>query len=376
MARIAFATYFFRYPLGGMVSWALQYLLGMRTSGHDICLLERADYPDAFYCPDRRVMTDDPSSGLQKLVPVLEAFDLGKWRLVDRFGRGYGMSDLQFREFFRSADLLIDGGNHGAWLPFVNDGQKTMLIDGEPGYTQIRWEAGDAKPLDFDLYFTNGMLLGTPMSTAPTAGKHWHRVCNPAMPGFFSPAPSPRGSAWTTIMNWQSHKVVEYGGRAYGQKDVEFQKVLDLPARTRFKLSAAISGNAPLDDLNKSGWIVEDAQQVTRTLEAYKDHIHSSRGEFSVCKNVFVALRTGWFSDRSAAFLASGRPVVLQDTGFSEVLPTGEGLLSFGSAEEAASALEAVESNYERHSVKARELAEAYLAADKVLTAMIETALQ
>ena len=177
-------------------------------------------------------------------------------------------------------------------------------------------------------------------------------------------------------MNWQSHKIVEYGGRAYGQKDVEFQKVLGLPTRTRFKLSAAISGNPPLDDLNKSGWIVEDAQQVTRTLEGYKNHIRGSRGEFSVCKNVFVALRTGWFSDRSAAFLASGRPVILQDTGFSEVLPTGEGLLSFGSAEEAASALEAVESDYERHSVKARELAEAYLAADKVLAVMIETALR
>src|SRR5262249_54481045 len=250
MARIVFASYFFRYPLGGMASWALQYLLGIRASGHEVCLVERADYADAFYCPDRRAMIDDPSTGLRRLEPVLQRFDLDKWRLVDRFGRGYGTSDLQFWEFFRSADLLIDGGNHGAWLPFVRDGQRTVLIDGEPGYTQIRWETGQATALDVDVYFTNGMLLGTPASRAPTAGKPWRHVFNPVMPSLFTVEPPRPASAWTTIMNWQSHGTVEYPGDIYGQKDVEFQKFLDLPARARVALSVGVSGKAPLERLN------------------------------------------------------------------------------------------------------------------------------
>src|SRR5947209_8249539 len=139
MARVVFATYFFRYPLGGMVSWALQYLLGLRASGHTVCLVERADYPDAFYCPQRRVLTDDPYTGLERLVPLLDRHEISTWRLVDRFGCAYGLSDVQFAEFIASTDLWIDGGNHGAWLPYVKSGQRTALIDGEPGYTQIRW---------------------------------------------------------------------------------------------------------------------------------------------------------------------------------------------------------------------------------------------
>src|SRR5262249_28666387 len=174
----------------------------------------------------------------------------------------------------------------------------------------------------------------------------------------------------------QSHGTVEYAGRIYGQKDVEFQKILDLPARAHVALSAGISGKAPLEALDEHGWTVVDAQRITETVEKYKSHICGSRGELSICKNVFVALRTGWFSDRSAAFLASGRPVILQDTGFSEVLPTGEGLFAFQCMEEALAALDAVESDYLRHSRKAREIAEDYLAADKIMAGLIEAALR
>src|SRR3954469_910136 len=176
MARIVFASYFFRYPLGGMASWALQYLLGLRASGHEVCFAERADYANAFYCPERRILTDDPITGLHRLTPVLDNLGITTWRLVDSFGQAYGLSDLQFQEFIASADLWIDGGNHGAWLPFVKPGQRTVLIDGEPGYTQIRWETGQTPVLEFDLYFTNGMLLGTAASRAPTAGKLWRHL--------------------------------------------------------------------------------------------------------------------------------------------------------------------------------------------------------
>jgi hypothetical protein len=376
VARIVFASTFFRFPLGGLLSWALQYLLAIRASGHDVCLVERTDYPDAFFCTTRSIMTDDPSMNLHMLTPVLKKFEIENWRLVDRFNRAYGMSDLRFEEFIRSTDLWIDGGNYGAWVQFVKDGQKSVVIDGEPGYTQIRWETGKSGAPHYDIYFTNGMLLGTPASASPTAGKIWQHVFNPVLPSFYAAQPPRPGSAWTTVMNWQTHGVVEYAGKRYGQKDIEFYKIIELPTRARATFSPAISGNYPAKELRNFGWIVQDAHEVTRTIDTYQDYIYGSRGEVSVCKNVFVDLQTGWFGDRSAAFLAAGRPVILQDTGFSKVLPTGEGLFAFRCIDDILTALDAIESNYPKHSRKARDIAEEYLSAQKVMDALIATALQ
>jgi glycosyltransferase involved in cell wall biosynthesis len=172
-------------------------------------------------------------------------------------------------------------------------------------------------------------------------------------------------------MNWKAHQPVQWGGRSYGQKDASFERFMDLPGRVGAPLEVAVAGDAPRDRLRAAGWAVADAHAVTADFETYRGHIQRSRGEWSVCKQVFVGMRTGWFSDSSAAYLAAGRPVVLEDTGFGQVLPTGEGLFAVRDVDEAAAAIEAIESDYPRHSSAASAIAREHLDATEAMRGVL-----
>jgi len=175
-------------------------------------------------------------------------------------------------------------------------------------------------------------------------------------------------------MTWDNFRQpIEYEGKVYGTKELEFAKIEDLPRSTKASLEVAAGGNQPpLDRWRGLGWMVTDAVSVSRTAEVYRHYVQQSRGEFSVAKNVYVATASGWFSCRSACYLAAGRPVVVQDTGFSEVLPTGMGLLAFSTREDARRALEAVEADYEAHQDAARDLAREHLRAETVIQDLLD----
>jgi hypothetical protein len=226
--------------------------------------------------------------------------------------------------------------------------------------------AGESMP-DYDFYFSAGANIGTSSTTAPTAGKQWRLLWNVVNTSLFAVSPAPKNAPFTTVMNWQSHKPLQFQGVTYGQKDIEFEKFIHLPELTKEPLEIAVAGKAPVKKLQDYGWGIRNAKEVSQTADAYQDYIRKSRGEFSVCKNIFVETRNGWFSDRSAAYLASGRPVVLQDTGFSRHLPCGTGLFAVNHAEEAAEAIRRIASDYEVHSSAAREIAVEYLDAKKLL---------
>jgi hypothetical protein len=173
-------------------------------------------------------------------------------------------------------------------------------------------------------------------------------------------------------MNWRAQVPVEYNGRIYGQKDVEFMQFIDLPSMVSMPMEIALAGGAaakdvPVDMIREHGWTVRNSRKATITFNAYRDYLSQSRGEFRVCKNIFVAMRVGWFSDVSAAYLASGRPVVAQETGFSDHLPTGRGLFAVNNPGEAAEALNEIESDYEKHAQGAREIACEFLESEKVM---------
>jgi hypothetical protein len=244
-------------------------------------------------------------------------------------------------------------------------------VDGEPGYTQIKLHnqrlVGKAIPA-FDLYFTNGLSIGMPGNPIPTMDIEWLPLFHPVDTSLFIPLPSESTSPYTTIMNWQSHQQISYKGHSYGQKDIEFQKFKTLPLQVDAQLEVAVSGReVPLEELRSCGWQTKSGWEVTRSFESFREYILHSRGEFSVCKNVFVAMQSGWFSDKSAAFLAAGRPVILQDTGFSLHIPTGRGVFAVKNSEEAAAALDAIESSYAIHSRAARELAVEYFESTRVM---------
>lgn len=366
MARIVLGSYMVRYPLGGMMSWVLQYIVGLQQLGHEVYFVEKAGYDNACYDPVRDVMTNDCAVGTNALNRLLDSFGLaGNWCFVDTNGEYYNMSRVEIEDIFATADLFIDMGTHGAWLPEAEKVALRILIDGEPGFTQMkmakRLAAGETLP-EYDYYYTTGLNVGTEASLAPSAGKDWRHMFHPVVPELFSNQRQP-GEAYTTIMNWQSYEAVEYDGQVYGHKDVEFERFIDLPRLTNATMEVAVSGgNVPSERISAAAWRQSDAHSVTVTFDSFREYIFSSRGEFSVCKSGYVRLNTGWFSDRSAAYLASGRPVVMQETGFSTHLPCGRGLFAVSDSEQAAAAIAEIETDYAKHSGAAIEIARDLLA--------------
>ncbi len=172
-------------------------------------------------------------------------------------------------------------------------------------------------------------------------------------------------------MTWNDYeKPIVHEGVTYGSKEMEFVRIEDVPSRTHAACEVAINcpnNDAPLDRLRALGWSVLDGRAVSLTADSYRSYLRGSRAELSVAKNIFVATRCGWFSCRSVCYLAAGRPVVIQNTGFSEAIPTGHGLFAFSDLEEAVQGVEAVERDYAYHSQAARELARSHFDSDQVL---------
>ncbi|HEX9189999.1 MAG TPA: hypothetical protein VGB87_23180 [Vicinamibacteria bacterium] len=378
MARIVVGVYMVRYPLGGMMSMSLQLAVGLRRLGHEVVVVEKSGWKDACFDPSRGAMTDDCAYGVRVVGELLERFGLGeKWCFVDRQGRPHGLGAGPLADALATCDAFIDAGTHGAWLNDLGERSVKVLLDGEPGWTQMRWakqaQRGETLPR-YDAYFTVGQNVGTAGSSIPTVGRRWQHVLYPVLLDQFEPVAPDEMAPLTTVMNWQAHEALEYDGRVFGQKDVEFERFMALPSLAtpaRFQLAAAGRG-LPRARLERAGWQVRDAHEVTVSYDAYRDFVRRSRGEFSVAKNVFVATSSGWFGDRSAAYLAAGRPVVIQDTGISAHLPCGEGLLPVAGVEEAAAAVREIEGDYDRHSRAARDLAREFLSADRVLPRFLE----
>jgi hypothetical protein len=370
VSRIVVGSYLFRYPLGGMVSWVLQYLVGFQRLGHDVWFVEKAGYPDACFDPSAGTTGDDPSYAIRQLVPLLARFGLeDRWCFVDVAGRYHGARRAAIEEVIRSADVFVDMGTHGSWAEECAGGPLRVLIDGEPGFTQTKLRDRAA---DYDRWFTTGANVGTPGCPVPTAGRRWEHVFHPVVADLFAVTPPPRDAPYTTVMNWRSHGEIEHEGSTYGQKDRSFPCFEDLHTRTSAAVEVAVAGDAPRAELERLGWRVRPAHATTISFDAFAEYVRSSRGELGVCKHAFVALQTGWFSDRSAAYLASGRPVVLQDTGFGQHLPTGEGLFAVRDATEAAAAIETIEASYRKQSAAARAIAEDVLDAPVVLSRFLE----
>jgi hypothetical protein len=381
MARIVLNSYMVRYPLGGNLSWALQWLVGLQRLGHEVYMVEKSGYANSCFDLARGLMSDDCSYGLAVVRPLLERFGLqDKWCYVDAQGRYHGLSRARIRAIVQSAAVFLDMGTHGletagTWLDDTAATGLRVLIGTEPGSTQMRMEmqrtAGQELP-QYDVYYTTGMNLGTAHTTVPTVGRQWRPIFDPVVVDLFPYVPINPQAPFTTVMNWQSHQPLTFRGVQYGQKDQEFAKFLDLPRRVRVPCELAVAGtHVPKQQLLAAGWRVRQAHEVTVSVDAYHTYIRDSQGEFSVCKQVSVATNVGWFSERSAAYLASGRPVVLQETGFSRHLPCGRGLFAVRTVEEAAAALEQIHGDCTRQARWARELAYEYLDAPKVLGKML-----
>lgn len=361
-----------RYPYGGVAWCSLMYLLGLQRLGHRVWYLE--DTGESNYDPAANTMATEPRYALKFIHSCLEPWGFGdRWCYVDYQGNYHGHSCEAWRRICADADVFLDlSGGCWFWRDEYASIPHSAFIDSDPAFTQLAIAKGVQWYVDFfarfGTLFTFGRNIGTPACPIPTAPFHWEHTWQPVLVDEWAPMKEPPRSCFTTIMTWKMHSFEDIGGN----KDIEFRNILDLPHSVQVPLELAVNG--PQEFLKQHGWLCRDAFSVSHDLTSYRDYIRSSLGEFSVAKHTYVHTNSGWFSDRTECYLASGRPAVVQDTGFSAHLPTGEGLLAYRTAEEARDAIGAVLAEYTRHSRAARDVAVEHFASEVVLPDLLERA--
>jgi len=375
--RIIVLGYIVRGPLGGLVWHHLQYVIGLSQLGHDVFFLEDSDDYPSCYDPSRNVIDVDPTYGLRFAKATFEHYGFGeRWAYYDAHtSRWFGPCAGRIVEICADADLLLNLSGINPMRPWLEPVPARAFVDTDPVFTQVR-HLKDPVALvaaaDHTAFFTFGELFGRG-STIPDDGFPWQPTRQPVVLDLWPVTQGPATGAYTTVMQWDSYAVCEHEGVRYGMKSTSFQPYLELPHRTtgaRFEL--ALGGHtAPHAQLNTYGWTVRNSLEPTRDPWTYQRYLQDSRAEFSVAKEGYVATRSGWFSERSVGYLASGRPVLLQDTGFSDWMTCGLGVVPFATPEEALEGIAIIEASYEAHCIAARELAAAYFASGRVLETLI-----
>ncbi len=373
-------------PAGGITWDYLQYPLGFASLGHDVFYVE-----DTRLWPVYQDSSGDFScaSNVDHLARVMQAFALAdRWAYRDEVsGKCFGMSASRVAEVCQSADVFVNI----SCSTYLRDEYRRIpvrvLIDTDPMFTQIQYAtqsgftAGETGMRGLVAghthHFTFGESVGAPDCRIPETEVRWRATRQPIcldqwphLPGHSPELP------FTTVMNWTAGRPLAYGGETWGQKDVEFMRIMDLPRHTSAGLAAAVGQTTgepfPFDAATYAGWQILDPAASAGDWEDYRQFIQRSLGEFSVAKETYVKGRTGWFSCRSACYLASARPVVTQDTGWTRHIPSGSGLIGFTTMDEAAAGLDLILSDPVRHGESARGIAEEFFDAQKVLAKMLD----
>jgi hypothetical protein len=363
-----------RYPYGGVGWCSLMYLLGLRTLGHRVWYLE--DTGECNYDPLANTLATEPTYAVNFIRQALQPHGLGEnWCYVDYRGRHHGISPQRWLEVCRDADLFLNlSGGCWFWRDHYASIPRKAFIDSDPAFTQLAIAKGVPWYVDFfrrfDALFTFGRNIGTAACPVPVGEFRWRHTWQPLCIDQWQPAPA-RRRVFTTVMTWKTGSFTDIDAN----KNIEFEKVIDLPRRVAAALELAISANAPRSRLEQYGWICRDAFQVSSDLDRYRHYIRGSMAEFSVAKHAYVHTRSGWFSDRTECYLAAGKPAVVQDSGFSAHLPVGEGLLAWRDEADAVAGLESVLRDYDRHCRAARDLAAAHFSVEAVLPPLLQQVL-
>jgi len=367
-----------RLPVGGHAWIDMQYLAGLRSLGHDVYYLEECGEESWVYNWETERLTTDLDYPAGYVADCLDLLGLGaNW--IYRAGEEWrGMPLEEFMEICSAADLMVVRAVPlPMWRPEYDFPRRRAFIDSDPGFTQISLIHGHADLTATvercDTLFTIGQRIGEAGCIVPTVGREWFKTVAPVALDYWPVARTAPATHFTCVMQWRGFREVEFDGVLYGQKDKEFPRFIDLPRRTSQPLRLALTG-APSDLFSMHGWEVVEGWVASRTPHVYQEFIESSRGEFGVAKQGYVQMQSGWFSDRSVCYLASGRPVLLEDTGLSDWLPTDEGILSFSNVGEAVSGIEVINADYEQHRRAARKIVEERFDAAKVLSSLLERA--
>ena len=367
-------------PGFGGNTWAfLQYVLGLRRLGFETYYIEQLA-AEKCVDEDNRPTAFGASVNVSHFRALMDEYNLTDHAaLLEEKGLGsLGLGRVEVEKLAPDIDLLINLSGALRLESVVGKARRRMYIDMDPGYTQI-WQEQygvDMYLRHHDVYVTTGLSLGKPDCPLPSCGIAWEKTLPPVVLSEWT-TQRPPGLVYSTIADWRGFKPVQWRGVWYGQKADEFLRLIDLPRRVAVPLEICLLINANESarcDLEQHGWRLASPRQSAATADAYRDYIFNARGEFTVVKQGYAAGRTGWFSDRSACYLAAGRPVVIQDTGIGADLPTGCGLLTFADIDGAVAALEQVESRYAKHAAAAASFAREFLDSDLVLGRLLKLA--
>jgi hypothetical protein len=381
--RIVLLGMMTRHPVAGVVWQNLHYLLGFQRLGFDAYYVEAGAHQPSSMLPGSDDDDYRSTAAASFISAVMERFDLGDhwaFHALHEDDRCYGLSEAELNGLYASADLIVN--LHGATMPrrehFATD--RLIYLETDPVALQIELHQHLRETIDFlsphRAFFTFGENYGQPDCLLPVTDRFcFHPTRQPVVVDLWQGCRTRAHERFTTVGNWQQMwREVDLDGETYGwSKHQEFLKFLDLPSRVgeRFELALSRCDEPDRQMLEANGWRVRDALSFSTDLDAYRDYIARSHGEFTVAKDQNVRLRSGWFSDRSATYLAAGRPVINQETGFSNILPTGDGLFAFQTIEDVVAAIERIDSDYEGQCRAAREVARAYFSHDVVLGKLV-----
>jgi GT2 family glycosyltransferase len=371
-----------KIPVAGVAWQVLHYLLGFEGLGYETYYVEAHGRTPSMFMSSE----DDDGSALAAgyLERLLSPYGLGdRWayQALHDDGRCYGLSEAQLRDLYRSAELIVN--LHGGTEPRAEHAASGRLVyvETDPGQLQVElaeeWPDTVAFLEQHCAFFTFAENWGGPgCALPPTRLFPFRPTRQPVVLDLWEPAAETRRSSFTTVGNYrQEWRDIRLGGETYTwTKNVQFDRILSLPSRVHADFELTLSGYEEPDRarLEQHGWRVAPALPFSLDLAAYQDYIRNSLGEFTVAKDQNVRLRTGWFSDRSASYLAAGRPVVTEDTGFGDAIPTGPGLSAFRDLDGAVAAVETVLADYDEARRSAREIAASAFASEVVLTNLLD----
>ncbi len=360
------------YPEGGGMQWLnLHYLAGLRALGIEGFWLDMLAPPK----PGAKRSTEE---AVENFRAQCERFGLDdQWAVLYDNRQVFGMTDRQLEALCGDCVLLINlcgALKHDELLQRI---RHRAYFDLDPGFTQIWAHEWDMGLSSHNLFFTVGLNVGQPDFTIPLKGIDWQTFMPPVALEYWPMQTDATAPNFTTIGQWRGQSAA-WQGESYWPKREEFLNVIELPRKTKQSIELGLliheSETEDLAALRSNGWRIVDPHEAAAGTEGFRSYIQKSRGEFSVAKHGYVKTQSGWFSDRTVCYLASGRPALVQDTGIGKHLPVGRGLLTFSTLEEAVRGIESINSDYPVHCAAARKLAEDQFAAPKVLQSILERA--
>jgi hypothetical protein len=371
--------YVVRGPLGGMVWHHLHFLMGLARLGHDVYFLEDSDDYPSCYDPTRDCTDADPSYGLKFAAKVFDAIGFrDRWAYYDAHRETWhGPRSGDVLSICADADLLLNLACVNPLRPWTRQTPVRAYIDEDPCFNQIRIlqdPKAKARAAEHTVFFSFGENIAAGTARIPDVGVQWYATRQPVVLDVLAATPGNPDGKFTTVMQWQSYRSLEHDGGYYGMKADAFEPLLTLPSIVGRVFELAVGG-AVRELLESHGWCVKDPSSVSDDPWVYQDFVQRSKGEFGVAKHGYIVSRSGWFSERSVCYLAMGRPVLAQETGFSDWLQCDGGLVTFTNLEDAAAGIAEINAHYDRHCRLARDVAAEFFDYKKVLPALIERAM-